>query len=55
MEEKVILAHLIRAFKFEAIQDPKTIRMIMALVLRPFDGIWLKITPRKLVDRLLDY
>lgn len=46
LQLKVILVHLIRAFKLEAVQEPKTIRTILAIVLRPIDGIHLKIEPR---------
>jgi cytochrome P450 family 4 len=47
MEEKVVLSKILVNFHLEAVDDVKDIKMVPDLILRPVDGIRLKLTKRK--------
>ncbi|XP_039269454.2 cytochrome P450 4V2-like isoform X1 [Styela clava] len=47
MEEKVVLAHLLREYSVESCNSPETLEVIPGLVLRTSDGINVKIQKRK--------
>ncbi|KAJ8022477.1 Cytochrome P450 4V2 [Holothuria leucospilota] len=46
MEEKVILATLLRKLKFKSLQSPEEVSPIGELILRPYKGINMEISPR---------
>ena len=47
MEEKVIIASVLRKFQVEALEKPEDIALLIELILRPRDGIRLRLTPKK--------
>lgn len=47
MEEKVILASILRSFNVEACQKREDLRPLGELILRPEKGIWIKLEMRK--------
>lgn len=46
MEEKIVLASVLRRFHVESLEKPEDIPLISQLVLRPRDGIRLRMTPK---------
>lgn len=46
MEEKIILASVLRRFKVEALDKPSEITVMSELILRPRDGIRLRLSHR---------
>lgn len=46
LEEKVVLSNILRRFEVESMQSMSEIKVTGELVLRPADGILLKIKPR---------
>ena len=46
-EEKILLATLLRHFSFTSTQKCSELRLLSNLILRPEDGILLKISKRK--------
>ncbi|KAI1887586.1 hypothetical protein AGOR_G00191830 [Albula goreensis] len=46
MEEKVVLASILRNFKIEATQEREELRPLGELILRPEKGIWIKLEKR---------
>ena len=49
MEEKTIIASVLRRFQLEAFEKPEDIPLLVELILRPRDGIRLRLTPKKIV------
>ncbi|KAL7404326.1 hypothetical protein ABVT39_013145 [Epinephelus coioides] len=47
MEEKVVLASILRKFNIEACQKREELRPVGELILRPEKGIWIKLEKRK--------
>lgn len=47
MEEKVVLASILRRFHVEACQTREELRPVGELILRPEKGIWIKLEKRK--------
>ncbi|XP_031719163.1 cytochrome P450 4V8 [Anarrhichthys ocellatus] len=47
MEEKVVLASILRNFNIEACQEREELRPVGELILRPEKGIWIKLEKRK--------
>lgn len=47
MEEKVILASVLRKFNVEACQKREELRPVGELILRPEKGIWINLEKRK--------
>lgn len=47
MEEKVILASIFRKFQVTALDKPEDLTLLSELILRPRDGIRLRLTPRQ--------
>lgn len=47
LEEKIILAAILRRFKVTSVEKPDTISYYFALILRPSNGVHLYFTPRK--------
>lgn len=47
MEEKVVLASILRRFNVEACQTREELRPVGELILRPEKGIWIKLEKRK--------
>lgn len=47
MEEKVILASILRKFNVEACQKREDLQPLGELILRPEKGIWIKLEKRK--------
>ncbi|XP_037328235.1 cytochrome P450 4V2 [Pungitius pungitius] len=47
MEEKVVLAAILRNFNIEACQKREELRPVGELILRPENGIWIKLEKRK--------
>ncbi|XP_071978708.1 cytochrome P450 4V2 [Engystomops pustulosus] len=47
MEEKVVLAAILRNFSVKANQDREQLRLVGELILRPQDGIWIELEKRK--------
>nr|XP_046274375.1 cytochrome P450 4V2 [Scatophagus argus] len=47
MEEKVVLAYVLRNFNVEACQKREELRPVGELILRPEKGIWIKLEKRK--------
>lgn len=47
MEEKVVLAYVLRNFSIEACQTREELRPVGELILRPEKGIWIKLEKRK--------
>ncbi|KAI3353377.1 hypothetical protein L3Q82_019910, partial [Scortum barcoo] len=47
MEEKVVLASVLRKFNIEACQKREELRPVGELILRPENGIWIKLTKRE--------
>lgn len=47
MEEKVVLAAVLRNFNIEACQKREELRPVGELILRPEKGIWIKLEKRK--------
>lgn len=47
MEEKVILASILRKFNVEACQKREELRPVGELILRPEKGIWIKLEKRR--------
>lgn len=47
MEEKVVLAAVLRNFNVEACQEREELRPVGELILRPEKGIWIKLEKRK--------
>lgn len=45
-EEKIVMCHLLRQFTFEATQEPTEMDEVTALVLRPMNGVILKVKHR---------
>ena len=46
MEEKIILASILRRFHIESLDKPEDVALISQLILRPRDGIRLRMTPK---------
>lgn len=46
MEEKIMLAHVLRRFHVESLDKPKDLALLIQLILRPRDGIRLRMTPK---------
>ena len=46
MEEKVLLANLFRNFEFRATRSREEVILLAEIVLRPKDGLHVKIIPR---------
>lgn len=46
MEEKVVLAAILRRFNVEACQKREELRPLGELILRPEKGIWIKVEKR---------
>lgn len=47
MEEKVILASVLRHFHIQSLEKQENIVILAELILRPRDGIRLRLTPKK--------
>lgn len=47
MEEKVVLASILRNFNVEACQKRDELRPLGELILRPENGIWIKLEKRE--------
>jgi len=47
MEEKVMLATIFRNFNVEAAEKREDIALLAELIMRPRDGLHIKISPRK--------
>lgn len=47
MEEKVVLASIMRRFSVEARQTREELRPVGELILRPEKGIWIELEKRK--------
>lgn len=47
MEEKAVLAHLIRAFEFRSMRRRDAQRFLTELILRPTDGIKVQLIKRQ--------
>lgn len=45
--EKTVLAKLLRKFKIKAVDTPETVKIITELILRPAEGMFLRLEPRK--------
>lgn len=45
--EKTVLTKLLRKFKVKAEETPDTVKVITELILRPADGMFLRLEPRK--------
>ena len=48
MEEKVIVASVLRNFNVEALDKPEDIPLLAELILRPRDGNRVRLTPKTL-------
>jgi hypothetical protein len=46
MEEKIILASVLRRFHVKSLDKPGDISFLVELILRPSDGIRLHLTPK---------
>ena len=46
MEEKVILSYILRNFHVEAVDKREELILLFELILRPRDGIRLRLTPK---------
>lgn len=46
MEEKVILSHILRKFNVESVQPVDEVKLVAEMILRPVNGINVKLTPR---------
>lgn len=44
---KTLLSKLLTKFTVEAVDTPSTVKVITELILRPADGMYLKLKPRK--------
>jgi cytochrome P450 len=47
MEEKIILASVLRRFHVKALDKPSDVPIVTELILRPLDGIRLRLTLKK--------
>jgi cytochrome P450 len=47
MEQKVVLAHIIRKFEIKSIKTVDELKPIAEIILRPLQGIPIKLIPRK--------
>ena len=46
MEEKVVLSHVLRSYNVKSLDKPEDITLLAELILRPRDGIKLRLTPK---------
>ena len=46
MEEKIILAFMLRRFHIKALNKPSDVPVVTELILRPRDGIRLRLSPK---------
>lgn len=47
MEEKIIVSSVLRNFRVQALDKPSDLALLTELILRPRDGIRLRVTPKK--------
>jgi len=47
LEEKCVIATVLRNFRIEAVNRRENLILLGELILRPKDGLTIKITPRK--------
>lgn len=45
-EEKVVIATVLRKFTLESTQEPSKLRLLTNLILRPEDGVFIKLRKR---------
>lgn len=50
MEEKIILASVLRRFQIRSLDMPEDLPLLIEVILRPRDGIRLQLTPKTLLN-----
>ncbi|XP_049765138.1 cytochrome P450 4C1-like [Schistocerca cancellata] len=46
LEEKTVLSYILRNFRIETVEKPEDLRVVSELVLRPVNGVYVRLTPR---------
>ncbi|KAG8234736.1 hypothetical protein J437_LFUL000971 [Ladona fulva] len=46
LEEKIVLCHIIKNFRIEAVDDPKDLKYLVGLIIRSYNGINVRLHPR---------
>ncbi len=55
MEEKIILASLLRRFHVKSLDKPENVAILTDVILRPRDGIRMLLTNKYIVNNQLEY